>query len=159
DAREMLATSERLSFRDVDDKEYLDGTDIKEGSAKQDFDENNNANVTLKLQDADKFGEVTTDIANKGIGNNMLVIWMAYQGGEAFKEEPEKSDPRLIAAPQAAVPLNTSDVQITGVFTSEEAQRVADIINSGSLPVHMEQLYSTAVGAQFGEQALNKTVF
>src|SRR5699024_10256772 len=38
-------------------------------------------------------------------------------------------------------------------------QRLADIINSGSLPVHMEELYSTSVGAQFGEQALNETVF
>ena len=159
EAREMLATSARLSFRDVDDKEYLDGTDIKEGSAKQDFDENNNANVTLKLQDADKFGEVTTDIANKGIGNNLLVIWMDYQEGDSFKEESEKSDPKFISAPQVSEPLNTSDVQITGDFTIEEAQRLADIINSGSLPVHMEELYSTSVGAQFGEQALNETVF
>src|SRR5699024_9571329 len=31
--------------------------------------------------------------------------------------------------------------------------------NSGSLPVQMTELYSTSVGAQFGEQALNETVF
>src|SRR5699024_4591429 len=41
----------------------------------------------------------------------------------------------------------------------EEAQRLADIINSGSLPVHMEEIFSTSVGAQFGEQALTQTVF
>src|SRR5699024_6409218 len=123
------------------------------------FDENNNANVTLKLQDADKFGEVTTDIANKGIGNNLLVIWMDYQEGDSFKDESEKSDPKFISAPQVSEPLHTSDVQITGDFTIEEAQRLADIINSGSLPVHMEELYSTSVGAQFGEQAFNEIVF
>lgn len=158
EAREMLATSANLSFRDVDDKEYLDGTDIKEGSAKQDFDENNNANVTLKLQDSDRFGEVTTDIANKGIGNNLLVIWMDYEEGDSFEEESEKSDPKFVSSPQVSEPLHTSDVQISGDFTIEEAQRLADIINSGSLPVHMEELYSTSVGAQFGEQALNETV-
>src|SRR5699024_6972878 len=35
EAREMLSTSALLSFRDVNDEEYLDGSDIKEGSAKQ----------------------------------------------------------------------------------------------------------------------------
>src|SRR5699024_10800257 len=33
------------------------------------------------------------------------------------------------------------------------------IINAGSLPVHMEEIFSTSVGAQFGEQSLSKTVF
>src|SRR5699024_2828816 len=56
-------------------------------------------------------------------------------------------------------PLFTTNVQITGDFSVEEAQRLADIINSGSLPVHMTELYSTSVGAQFGENALNQTVF
>lgn len=48
---------------------------------------------------------------------------------------------------------------IEGNFTIDEAKYLADIINSGSLPANMEELYSTSVGAQFGEQALNKTVF
>ncbi len=37
---------------------------------------------------------------------------------------------------------------------------MADIINSWfHLPVHMNEIFSTSVGAQFGEQALNQTVF
>lgn len=160
EAREMLSTSARLSFRGVDDTEYLDGTDIKEGSAKQDFDaQSNQPIVTLQLKNADKFGEVTTEIANKGIPNNLLVIWMDYQDGDSFEAEAEKSEPKYISAPQVSEPLQTTNVQITGDFSIEEAQRLADIINSGSLPVHMEELYSTSVGAQFGEQALNQTVF
>src|SRR5699024_11488699 len=55
--------------------------------------------------------------------------------------------------------INTYYVVISGNFTVEEAQRLADIINSGSLPVHMEEIFSTSVGAQFGEQALKETVF
>src|SRR5699024_10372066 len=54
---------------------------------------------------------------------------------------------------------NTNDVMITGNFTVECAKQLADVINSGSLPVHMKELYSTSVGAQFGDQALNKTMF
>src|SRR5699024_9291131 len=57
-AREMIATSARLSFRDVNDNELLDGSDVNEGSAKQDFHpEKNTPIVTLQLKDASKFGE------------------------------------------------------------------------------------------------------
>src|SRR5699024_4037757 len=160
EAREMLSTSARLSFRDVDDQEYLDGTDIKEGSAKQDFDaQSNSPMVTLQLKSADKFGDVTSDIVSKGPGNNLLVIWMDYQDGDSFEQEAEKDEPKFISAPAVSERLQTTDVQITGDFTVEEAQRLADIINAGSLPVHMTELYSTSVGAQFGETALNQTVF
>ena len=160
EARDMLSTSALLSFRDVNDTEYLNGSDIKEGSAKQDFDpQTNSPIVTLQLKDADKFGEVTTDIVNMGSPNNLLVIWMDYEEGDSFEEEVQKADPKFISAPQVSEPLYTSNVQITGNFTVEEAQRLADIINSGSLPVHMTELYSTSVGAQFGEKALHQTVF
>ncbi|NAP01423.1 protein translocase subunit SecDF, partial [Halomonas sp. MG34] len=51
EAREILSTSARLSFRDVNDNELLNGNDVKEGSAKQDFDQTTNAPiVTLQLK-------------------------------------------------------------------------------------------------------------
>lgn len=159
EAREMLSTSALLTFRDVDDKLLLDGTDLKEGSAKQDFHgETNQPIVTLKLQDSEKFGEVTEEVAAMK-PENLLVIWMDFEEGDSFAEEIEKADPKFISAPAVDEPLYTSDVMITGDFTVEEAQRLADIINAGSLPVHMKELYSTSVGAQFGETALKQTVF
>src|SRR5690625_3457745 len=94
-----------------------------------------------------------------GPGDNLLVIWMDYEKGNSFAEESKKEEPKYVSAPSVTERLNTSDVQINGDFTVESAKQLADIINSGSLPVHMEELYSTSVGAQFGEQALNKTVF
>ncbi|MUK87000.1 protein translocase subunit SecDF [Ornithinibacillus sp. L9] len=167
EAREMLATSARLSFRDVNDNELLDGSDVKEGSAKQDFDPNNNSPiVTLQLKDASKFGEITTDLAEKfdplapyPDREDLLVIWMDYQEGDSFAEEVQKEDPKFVSAPGVEEPLMTTNVQISGNFTVESAQYLADIINSGSLPVHMNEIFSTSVGAQFGEQALNQTVF
>ncbi|GGP13699.1 protein translocase subunit SecDF [Oceanobacillus neutriphilus] len=159
EAREILSTSAQLSFRDVDDEEYLDGSDIVEGSAKQDYNPNTNAPiVTLKLKDADKFGEVTQEISQ--MADNRLVIWMDYQEGEdSFAAEAEKEEPKFISAPAVSQTINSSDVMIEGNFTVESAQQMADIINSGSLPVHMNEIFSTSVGAQFGEQALNQTVF
>lgn len=160
EAREILSTSARLSFRDVNDNELLNGNDVKEGSAKQDFDQTTNAPiVTLQLKDAAKFGEVSTQIKNMGAPDNLLVIWMDYQDGDSFAAESEKEDPKYISAPSIRETLNTTNVMISGDFSVESAQRLADIINSGSLPVHMTELYSTSVGAQFGEMALDKTVF
>src|SRR5690625_3068068 len=42
EAREILSTSALVTFRDVHDELYLDGTDIKEGSAKQNIDPETN---------------------------------------------------------------------------------------------------------------------
>src|SRR5699024_9283055 len=159
EAREMLSTSALLTFRDVNDNVLLDGSDLKEGSARQDFHgETNQPIVTLKLKDSNKFGEITEEVS-KMKPENLLVIWMDFVEGDSFFEEVEKDDTKFISAPSVDEPLYTSDVMITGNFTVEEAQRLADIINSGSLPVHMHELYSTSVGAQFGETALNQTVF
>src|SRR5699024_8581281 len=163
EAREMLSTSALLTFRDVDDNEIMDGTDIKEGSAKQDFNEKtNDPMVTLKAKDADDFGDATKSISEKTPPDNMMVIWMDYEDDDSYEEEAEKAaegkEPKYTSAATVSEPLYTNDVQITGDFTVDEAQQLADIINSGSLPVHMDELFSTSVGAQFGEQALNKTV-
>ncbi|SHF66134.1 protein translocase subunit SecDF [Ornithinibacillus halophilus] len=170
EARELLATSARLSFRNSDDVELLDGTDIKEGSAKQDFNGTTGEPiVTLQLKSASQFGEVTSELAKNYNPNvtdflplaereNVLVIWMDYQEGDSFVEEAQKEEPKFVSAPGVKETLNTTNVEISGTFTVDSAQRLADIINSGSLPVHMNEIYSTSVGAQFGEQALNETV-
>ena len=59
EAREMLSTSAKLSFRDYNDIEMLSGKDLKENGAKQTFDESNQPVVEITLKDADKFKEVT----------------------------------------------------------------------------------------------------
>lgn len=160
EAREMIGTSARLTFRDYEDNLLLDGADIKQGSAKQDFHpETNNIIVTLELNDADKFGDVTTEVSNL-VPNNYLVIWMDYEEGDAFQAEIGKEEPKFISAPTVRNPIRDTGVMIeSATFTIEEAKRLASIINAGSLPVHMDELYSNTVGAQFGEKALNQTVF
>ncbi|CDQ39464.1 MULTISPECIES: protein translocase subunit SecDF [Virgibacillus] len=165
EARELLSTAAQLSFRDVNDKELLNGNDVKEGSAKQDFDPNSNQPiVTLQLKDAEKFADVTSQIKNMDnpetpYPDNLLVIWMDYKEGDSYAEEYQKEDPKFVSAPSVSETLNTNNVMISGNFTVDSAKQLANIINSGSLPVHLEEIYSTSVGAQFGEQALDKTVF
>lgn len=160
-AREMLSTSANLTFRDVEDNILLDGNDLKQNGAKATFHgETNRPIVTLTLKDAEKFGEITTKISQKPSGQNLLVVWMDFEEGvDSYAAESQKPDPRYVSAAAVSKPLNTTDVMIEGGFSVEETQNFANILNAGSLPVKMTEVFSTSVGAQFGEQALKSTVF
>ena len=158
-ARELLSTQANLTFRDVNDRLLLDGTDLKEGKAKADFSESGSPIVTLELNDSNKFGEVTTEISRMN-PNNQLVIWLDFEEGvDSFAAEVQKPDPKFVSAPNVQNPIFSSTVEISGSFSIEETKQLKGILNAGSLPVHLEEVYSTSVGAQFGEQALNKTVY
>lgn len=159
-AREILSTEANLSFRDVNDKKMLDGTDLVEGGAKQSFDQNGKPSVSLKLDDAKKFKEVTQKIVNMGSPNNLLVIWLDFEEGkDSFKKEIGKEKPKYLSAPRVSQVFNTNEVSIEGNFTIEEAQTLASLLKAGALPVKLDEVYSTSVGAKFGEEALNKTIF
>ncbi|MEK4714489.1 protein translocase subunit SecDF [Sporosarcina sp. FSL K6-5500] len=158
-ARELLSTQANLTFRDADDNLLLDGNDLKEGKAKANFGENGNPVVTLEMKSPTKFGEVTTLISQKK-PENVMVIWLDFvEGEDSFRAEVTKEKPKFVSAPYVANPINSSDVEISGSFSLEETKNLAGILNAGALPVHLEEVYSTSVGAQFGEQALNKTIF
>ena len=159
-AREILSTEAVLTFRDVNDKVLLDGADLVQNAARQSFDSNTNAPiVTLKLKSADKFGEVTREVLNMGVPNNRLVIWLDFEEGDSYQAERGKADSKFLSDPVVEKVLNYQDIQINGNFTIQEAQELADLLNAGSLPVKLDEIYSTSVSAQFGETALQKTVF
>ena len=158
-ARELLSTQANLTFRDADDNLLLDGNDLKQGKAKANFGETNNPVVTLEMKSPTKFGEVTSKISQKK-PENVMVIWLDFvEGEDSFKAEVTKEKPKFVSAPYVENPINSSDVEISGSFTVEETKNLAGILNAGALPVHLEEVYSTSVGAQFGEQALNKTIY
>jgi len=159
-AREMLSSTANLTFRDVNDNLLLDGSDLKEGGAAASFDNQNRPIVTLTLKDAQKFAEITSKISKMPQGENLLVIWMDFEEGkDSFKKEAAKPDPKYISAASVNQTLNTTDVMISGNFTVEETKNLASILNAGALPVKLTEIYATSVGAQFGEQALQSTVF
>jgi protein-export membrane protein SecD/preprotein translocase SecF subunit len=158
-ARQILSTQANLTFRDVDDKVMMDGTDLKQGGAKQTFDQNGKPSVSLTLKSASKFAKVTKEISSKPYGTNLLVIWLDYAKGDSYKEESTKAKPKYLSAPTVNEVFNQNTVSIVGNFTVKEAQSLASLLNAGSLPVKLKEQYSTSVGAKFGEQALHDTIF
>ncbi|MED4203217.1 protein translocase subunit SecDF [Neobacillus mesonae] len=159
-AREILSTQANLSFRDIDDKLMMDGSDLKQGGAKQTFDEEGKPSVSLTLKDANKFANVTKEISSKPYGTNLLVIWLDFEEGkDSFKQEAGKKNPKYLSAPTVKEVFNQNTVSIVGNFTAQEAKSLADLLNAGSLPVKLIEESSTSVGATFGEKALNDTIF
>src|SRR5699024_1679223 len=139
EARELLSTQAKLTIRDVDDNVLLSGKDLVQGGASQDYDEMNNAMVSLELRDSNKFKEVTEEISQRPPGENLMVIWMDFTEGEdSFLEEVQKENPKFISAPTVSQPINSTDVMISGGFEGQEgverAQNISALLNSGSLP-------------------------
>ncbi|MEJ7540575.1 protein translocase subunit SecDF [Staphylococcus intermedius] len=161
-ARKILSSQANLTIRDADDKVLLTGKDLVQGSAKQEFKQNTNQPaVTFKLKDSDKFKKVTEEISKKQ--ENVMVVWLDFEKGDSYEKEKTKEDPKYISAASVNQPINSTNVEISGGFQGEkgisEAKQIADLLNSGSLPVELKEIYSTSVGAQFGQDALDKTIF
>jgi protein-export membrane protein SecD/preprotein translocase SecF subunit len=158
-AREILSTQANLTFRDVNDKLMMDGSDLKQGGAKQTFDQDGKPSVSLTLNSASKFAKVTKDISSRPYPNNLLVIWLDFQEGkDSFKNEFGKKNPKYLSAPTVNQVFNQNTVSIVGNFTTQEAQTLASLLNAGSLPVKLKEVYSTSVGAKFGQEALHDTI-
>ncbi|WP_281198252.1 protein translocase subunit SecDF [Staphylococcus schleiferi] len=161
-ARKILSSQANLTIRDADDKVLLTGKDLVQGSAKQEFKQNTNQPaVTFKLKDSDKFKKVTEKISKKQ--ENVMVVWLDFKKGDSYAKEKTKEDPKYISAASVDQPINSPNVEISGGFQGEkgitEAKQIANLLNSGSLPVDLKEIYSTSVGAQFGQDALDKTMF
>ena len=159
-AREMIGTTANLTFRDINDNELADSSILTEGGASLAYDENNQPVVSLKIADTDAFYELTTNVAAMSSGENVLIIWLDWEEGDTYAAEAAKAaageEPKYISA--ASVNSGISgNCQISGNFTETEARTLANLINSGSLPVKLTEISSNVVSAEFGADALTKT--
>ncbi|TCI45881.1 MULTISPECIES: protein translocase subunit SecD [unclassified Exiguobacterium] len=160
DAREVLSSTAQLTFRDIDDNVLLDGKDLAPRGAAISYDQQGNPVVELTLQSADQFGEVTSQIAERPAPENRLVIWLDFEEGDSYEEEIQKENSKIVSDASVNGPILSDKAIISGGdIDAESGQRLADILNAGALPVKLEEIYSTSVSAQFGQDALDKTVF
>lgn len=161
-AQKIISTTANLTFRDVNNALLMDSTVLKEGGASLSF-ENGVPVVSLKISDTDKFAEVTASLAGKTNGENMIVTWLDFDESKdsylvEAKKEQNGEEPGYISAATVSSRID-GDAIIKGNFTQEAARELADLINAGSLPVKMSELYSNVVSAQYGQNAFNKAIF
>ncbi|MGB7595048.1 MAG: protein translocase subunit SecD [Erysipelotrichaceae bacterium] len=161
-ARRVISATANLEFRDVNDNLLADATILTEGGASLGY-ENGLVVVSLKIKDQTKFLNITKLIAAKPAGTNLIVTWLDFvPGTDTYKAEKAKADsgltPKYISAASVTAGISGNAV-IKGSFSEAEARELADLINSGSLPVKMTELYSNVVSAAYGSTAFAQTMF
>lgn len=157
-ARRIISSTANLTFRDVNDNLLMDATVLEEGGASVAQDQYGNYVVNLSLSDPDTFYQVTSQVAAMGSGQNLMVAWLDYEEGESYAAESRKDNPAYISAATVSEGISGDSAQISGNFTLESATELADLINSGSLPVKMTEVYSDVVSADYGMDAFSSTM-
>lgn len=137
DAKKVLDSigkTGKLEFRGPDEKVILTGSDIENATAYLDDMGSPTIGLELKEEGAKKFADATS----KFIGQN-IAIYM---------------DEEMLTNPRVQSVISNGKATITGSKTLEEAQRQANIIKSGALPVSLEAVEFKTVGATLGSNAL-----
>lgn len=160
EAREVLSSTASLTFRDTSNH-LLMTSDVLGGVAKVSTDEKGKPAVSLSIGDKDTFYDVTNKVSK--MNNNMIVIWLDFEEGvDSYSREKDNcgslGDSRCLSAATVSQGF-ASDVIISGNFSTEEAESLVELINSGALPTELEEISSRTVEASFGANSLNKTLF
>ncbi|MGM9877517.1 MAG: protein translocase subunit SecD [Bacilli bacterium] len=163
EARDRISTTAVLSFRDTNDNLLMTSDVLGKGGASAFYNkEKLRYNVELSISDTSKFYEVTKKISSMTDGNNLIVTWLDFnEEKDSYvnsKDNCGSSNTGCISAASVSEGLNTSKVTIDGNFTREEAELLAELINSGSLPTKLtEEATPKSVSASFGSEVIKKT--
>ncbi len=126
----MLGKTAMLEFKDQQGKVVMTGTDLKD--AKASMGNGNRAVVNLEFtsEGGDKFGQLTA----RNVGKQIAITL----------------DGEVLTAPVVQEAITGGRAQITGSRNIEEAQNLAVLLRSGSLPVKLEILENRTVGPTLG---------
>ena len=121
----------------------LEGTDVKDaqgGAFQSDKNSSREYAVSLTLTDEGKtkFAEAT----EANVGKQIAIVY----------------DNQILSAPKVNEAITGGQAQITGMSGVEEAQNLASYIRIGSLSIELEELRSSVVAAQLGEEAISTSV-
>lgn len=145
-AASLLGDTAKLTFNDADGNVILDGaTDIKNasyqyGKTSQTGSAQSYVQVEFNAESKQKFADATKAAAARSSeGKNYISIQM---------------DGKDISSPRVSEEINSDSCIISGDFTPETAQDLANKIKSGQLPFDMKVISQETVGAELGANAL-----
>ena len=134
----MLGRTAMLHFQDDRGNVVLSGSDLKDARAQ--ISQGNQAVVGLEFnsEGADKFAELTA----KNIGKQIAIVL----------------DGEVLTAPVVQEAITGGRAQISGSRSIEDAERLAILLRSGSLPVKIEILENRTVGPTLGQDSKEKSI-
>jgi len=129
----------------------MTGNAIK--NASQSFAQNNQPNVLINFtgKGGKQFGRVTRDLAVTG------QITGVNQTFAIVLDNQMESDP-YVDYKQNPDGIQGTSAEISGAFTITEAKDLALVINTGALPVTLNQIESQVVSATLGKDSLHQAL-
>ena len=149
EAVQTLGTTAKLTFVDVDGKEWLTGSDIKKASygygrpTGNEVTDVHYVQVQFTSEGQKKFAEATGNIAARTDGTNIMAIVM---------------DDQVISSPSVSSEIDNDSCVISGSFTRDSAAELADLINAGQIPFSLKQVELRSVGPQLGADAMRTSL-
>jgi len=144
EAIEYLGAMASLSFKDYQGTEIVNGSHVKNAVGAID-PETNKPVVQLEFTSEGQslFSEATGRVMGYTDGNNYISIFV---------------DGVEISRPSVSVQINQDTCIIQGEFTTEQVNQLSNQIKSGTLPFALKPVSQNSVGAQLGDDALNKSL-
>mgnify|MGYP003759449067 CR=1 FL=1 len=138
-AIDMLGKTALLEFQDESGTTVLTGKDLKDAQAQ--IDQSNRNLVSLEFSDdgAKKFADLTA----RNVGKHISILL----------------DKQVLTSPVVEEAIPSGKAVITGNRSIQEAQQLAILLRSGSLPVKVDVLETRTVGPTLGEDSKQKSQF
>jgi len=136
-AIEMIGKTALLEFQDESGKTYLTGKDLKDSRAQ--IDQSKQSLVALEF--SEQGGKIFGELTSKNVGKHIAILL----------------DKQVLTNPVVNEPIMGGKAVITGNKTQEEAERLAILLRSGSLPVKVDVLETRTVGPTLGDDSKEKS--
>ncbi len=155
EAVQKLGSTAVVTFKDADDKVWIDGNDIEK--AYYEYSATDESGVphhhvvlTFTSTGRSKFIEATKSVASRTGGDNYLSIYL---------DEDEISTP-MVDSEYASTGINSESAIITlgDNAKAEDATYLANLISAGQMPFSLECVKLQGVGASLGERSLQTSL-
>ncbi len=154
EAKKLLGSTAKLSFRDSAGAEVLNGDDVENaeglyGPTSSTGNSEHYVQLTLKKESVSKWYDATS--ANVG---QPIYIFLDYNEELTLEEQLSS----CISAPNVNEAINSETCIINGSFDQKTAKMLASQISSGTLPVELKVESENVIGASLGEGALDSAM-
>ena len=137
-AIEMLGKTALLEFQDPNGNTVLTGKDLKDARSQIDQSKQNLVAIEFSDEGAKKFADITT----KNVGKPITILL----------------DRQVLTNPVVNEPITGGKAVITGNRTIDEAEKLAILLRSGSLPVKVDIIETRTVGPTLGQDSKEKSM-
>lgn len=113
--------------------------------------------VTNASAQPDPTGQIAVNLGMNSEGARIWSQWTARAAQDQNRQVAILLDGEVVSAPSVRNQIDGGNTSITGNFTVQEAEDLANILNVGSLPAGTENVQESIVGPSLGAENIRKS--